>query len=449
MSDNRSTSSPLALFGGDRAVQADPGDIFTWPIVTEEHEQAVLEVLRAGTMSGLDVTEKFEAEYANVLGKKYALACNTGTAALHCAMYGLGIGVGDEVIAPSLTYWATVAQVYTLGATAVFAEVDPDTLCLDPNDIEHRITERTRAIFVVHYCAMPADMDAIMAIANKHNLKVLEDASHAHGALYKGKQIGTFGDAAGFSLMSGKSLAIGEGGIMFTDDQRVYERALLLGHYARHGKIQLDDLKRFALLPCGGYKYRMHQLSSAMGRVQLRKYPEQMTEIDRAMNHFCDLLEGTAGIRPIRPARGTNTTKGGWYSPHVKYVPEELGGLSVSRFAQAVKAEGGICEPGCNAPLHLHPLFTEMDVYGHGKPTRIANLPDGVRLSQPAGSLPVTEGINERTCWIPWFKHYRPDIIEEYAAAYRKVAENYKDVLRVDEKDPAQASHYSSSLRTT
>jgi len=444
MTQEPETKNTLALLGGEKSVTSEPSDIFTWPIVTERHEQAVLDVLRARQMSGIELTKQFERKYASSLGRKYGLAYNNGTAAILGAMYGLGIGLGDEVIAPSITYWASVAQAYTLGATPVFADVDPNTICIDPKDIEHRITPRTKAIVVVHYAGMPADMDAIMKIAARHNLKILEDCSHAHGALYKGKEIGTFGEAAAFSLMTGKSLAAGEAGILFTDDRRVYERAILFGHYIRHDEITLEELKPFTGLPCGGAKHRIHQLSSAFGLVQLELYPQQMAEIDKAMNFFCDLLDDTAGIRPIRPAKGTNTTKGGWYYPHFRYIAEELEGLSLSRFCEAVRAEGSICNPGCNKPLHLHPLFTTEDVYGHGRPTRIAFLDRSAKIEQYVERLPVAESIIRCVFEVPWFKHYRPEIIEEHANAFREVIENYRALLVDDSDKDADTGGYSS-----
>jgi dTDP-4-amino-4,6-dideoxygalactose transaminase len=425
----------LALLGGSRAVKTDPADMFTWPIVTKEIEESVLEVLRAGKMSDIDVTQRFEEEFAKWHGVKYALAHNNGTAAIHSAMFGLGIGHGDEVICPSITYWASCLPVYSLGGTVVFADIDPETLCIDPKDIEHRITERTKAIIAVHYTGMPADMDAIMDIARRHHLKVIEDVSHAHGALYKGKLVGTIGDVACFSIMSGKSFAAGEGGMMITNDRRVYERAIIFGHYERHSSaIQFEDLKAGAGLPWGGYKYRMHQLTSAVAIVQLRKYREEMEEIDRAMNYFWDQLEGTPGIRAHRPPKGSGTTKGGWYAPLGHYRAEELGGLSIGRFCEAIRAEGVPSSSGGNVPLHLHPIFNTIDVYNQGRATRIANLPPGVDIRQPPGSLPVSEGIAEKIFSIPWFKHYRPKIIDEYVDAYRKVTENYEDLLPGDTK---------------
>jgi len=139
------TKNILALLGGEKFVTTERPDMFAWPIVTERHEQAVLDVLRARKMSGIEITKKFEKKYTESLGGKYGLAYNNGTAAILGAMYGLGIGLGDEVICPSITYWASVAQAYSLGATPVFADIDPETLCIDPKDIEHRITPRTKS----------------------------------------------------------------------------------------------------------------------------------------------------------------------------------------------------------------------------------------------------------------------------------------------------------------
>jgi len=424
--------SKLALLGGPKAVTQQERDMFTWPIITKEDEKAVLEVLHNRSMSGSDVTMAFEKEFAAWQGVKYALGSSSGTAALQSAMFGCKVGVGDEIICTSLTYWASCLQAFALGATVVFADVDPHSLCLDPNDIEHRITPRTKAIVVVHYCGYPVDMDPIMAMARKHNIKVIEDVSHAHGGLYKGRRVGTIGDVAGYSLMSGKSLATGEAGILTTNDREIYERALAFGLYERYNAdtIQTEALKPFAGLPLGGYKYRMHQMSSAVGRVQLKSYDVRIAEIQKAMNLFWDLLEGVPGLQAHRPPKDSGSTMGGWYSAHGLYQPEALEGLSLRRFADAVTAEGGSCSPGCNAPLHLHALFNTCDVYGHGKPTRIANTDRDLR--QPKGSLPVTEKVVGRVYSIPWFKHYRPNYIKQQVKAYKKVARYYKELLKDD-----------------
>ena len=431
--------SGLAVLGGEKAVKTDPGDIFAWPIVTKEDEEAVLDVLRRGAMSEGDVTSLFEEELAEYFGPEHAIGYCNGTAALRGGMFGCGVGVGDEIIAPSLTYWASVMPVFSLGATVVFADVLPDTICIDPGDIEHRITKRTKAIVCVHYCGYPCDMDPIMEIAGRHGIKVIEDVSHAHGGLYRGRMLGSIGDVGCFSMMSGKGLACGEAGALVTDDRTIFERATAFGFYGRTGAgasryangkldVTMPELAAFGGVPLGGCKDRMNQTCSAMGRVQLRRYPERVAEIQKAMNHFWDGLEGVPGIRPHRPPADSGSTMGGWYCPIGLYRPEELDDLPAFRFCEAVRAEGVTTWPGVNSPLHLHPFFHDADVYGHGKPTMIANASRDVR--QGAGSLPVTEEVPTHVYTIPWFKHLRPDIIDEHVAAFRKVAENHKDLPR-------------------
>jgi dTDP-4-amino-4,6-dideoxygalactose transaminase len=341
-----------------------------------------------------------------------------------------------------VTFWASILGCFSLGATVVFAEIDPHTLCIDPEDIERHISDRTRAIMVVHTMGHPADMDSILDIARRHGLKVIEDVSHAQGGLYKGMKLGRFGDVAAMSLMSGKSFATGEAGMLVTDNRELFERAIALGHYRRYDDgIETAELKPFRGLPLGGYKYRMHQLSSVVGRVQLRHVDERCREIRQAMNTFWDLLEGVPGLRAHRVDEASGSNMAGWYAAHGLYEPGELGGLSVTRFAEAVRAEGGFCQAGTNKPLHLHPLFNTCDVYGHGRPTRIAHAHRDVR--QPPGSLPVSEKIGALTYFVPWFKRYRPEVIKQHADAYRKIAESFEELLDDDPGNPADLCDWS------
>lgn len=433
------TKNRLALLGGPKSITCAPDaveEILKWPIVTREDEEAVLEVLRRGAMSGTDITKEFEKEFAAWIGTEFALGYPSGTESLRAAMWACGVGAGDEIICPSITFWASCTAALTMGAAVNFADIDPDTLCIDPNDIEHRIGPRTRAIMVVHYTGHPCDMDLIMEIARKHNVKVIEDVSHAHGALYKGRMCGTIGDIAGMSMMSGKSFPIGEAGMMVTDDRRLYERCIAYGHYERTGGFSVynpvdrqvtdKELSQYAGLPLGGFKHRMNQTCSAMGRVQLKHYPRRMAEIQKAMNRFWDLLEGVPGLRARRPPKNSGCTMGGWYVARGLYRAEELGGLSCAKFCEAVMAEGVPCGPGANQPLHLHAVFHTADIFNMGKPTMISFGQRDVR--QGPGSLPVSERINEICFTVPWFKHDRPQIIKQHAAAYRKVAENADDL---------------------
>ena len=420
----------LALLGGRPAVDLPAEDMYRWCAVTREMEDAVLAVLRDGAMSGTGITKRFEAEYARWSGSAYALAHSSGTAALQAAMYAAGVGRGDEVICPTITYWASCAQALSLGASVVFADIDPETLCLCPRDFERRITPRTKAVVVVHYLGVPADMDAILPAARRRGIKVIEDVSHAQGARYKGRMVGTFGDVSGISLMTGKSFAIGEGGMLTTNERLIYERALFWGHYERHDQLSDPALRAAAGLPSGGNKYRMHQMSSAVGLEQIKKYDADCARIAKAHEYFWRRLEGVGGVRPHLPPY-PDSTKGGWYAPHGFYDKDALGGLSVRRFCEAVAAEGlPDMVPGCNAPLHECALFNTVDVYGDGLPTNWLHRPGAE--AQP-GDFPAAAGVQSRTFHYASFKDFRPDYLDQAAAAVRKVVERHRDLLPGDD----------------
>ena len=424
----------LALLGGDPVItEKAPETLFRWPIITEEDEAAALEVIRNNSFSGIDITEKFQEEFCAWIGSKYGVCYCNGTLSIAAAMFAIGLGAGDEIICPTKTYWGSIAQTVTFGATPVFCNIT-DMLSIDPADIERCITEKTKAILVVHYLAYPADMDAIMAIAKKHNLKVIEDVSHAQGGMYKGKRLGTFGDVAAMSLMSGKSFAAGELGILITDNRAYYERAIAYAHYERNNKnyiTESTDLHAYSGIALGGVKGRANQLCSAMARVQLKYYDERCKEIRKAMNYFWDLLDGVPGLGAIRVNEEEGTTMGGWYCPHGAYYPEQLGGLTVGKFCEAVRAEigGDTCWAGGNYCLHTHEAFHTFDFNHIGKPSRMAYNDRDV-VAEDALCNPSLE----KYCFsIPWFKHMDKEWIERYAAAYRKVAENYRELLEVDD----------------
>ena len=423
----------LALLGGAPVIKEEPKELFAWPILTEEDKEAAMDVIVNNRFSGRDITEKLQDEFAAWQGRKYAIAYCNGTASLFAAMFAIGLGQGDEIICPTKTYWASISQTINLGASAVFCNID-DMLSLDPDDLERCITPRTKAIMVVHYCGYPCDMDRIMAIANKHNLIVIEDVSHAQGGLYKGKKLGTFGTVAAMSLMSGKSFAAGELGMLVTDDREIYERAMAFGHYERNNEKYIqetDELKPYYHIALGGIKGRANQLCSALARGQLKYYDQRCAEIRKAMNYFWDLLEGLPGIRAIRVDESTGSNMAGWYSPHGRYYPEELGGLSVARFCEAVRAEGFKCWDGGNYCLHTHNFFKTFDLNHAGVPTRIAHNPYDVRQDDEK-----CRPSEEKLCFsVPWFKHFDKEWIERYAAAFRKVIENHQQLLDADARE--------------
>lgn len=424
----------LALLGGEPVVQRPRDDLMTWPPFGIEDQEAVLGVLLKPNFFDEVQVGAFEREFAEWVGTRYAVTMANGTMALQAAMWAAGLRRGDEIIGPSRTYWAAVLPAYSLRATIVFSDIEGKSLCVDPEDIERRITLRTKLIVVVHQYGHPADMDRINSLARRRGIKVVEDASHAHGTLYKQRIAGTLGDVAVFSCC-GKTLSIGEGGVITTNDKSIYEHVLAFAHNFRFNASNVSDeaLLAFAHLPMGTVTARMHNLSAALGRVQLRHLQQRLQEVDKAMNYLCDLLEGTPGIEVHRPERDSGSTMGGWYLPHAKYHAEELGGLSVSRFAEAVRAEGWWTRTRTcvSDNLHLHPLLNSADVYGDGKPTRIAHADRDVR--QAAGSLPVSE--NLRIFTIPRFSKFAPEVIEQYSQIFRKVSAHYAQLLPGDQGD--------------
>ncbi|WP_164485701.1 DegT/DnrJ/EryC1/StrS family aminotransferase [Pseudomonas chlororaphis] len=415
---------------------SDVAWVFNWPVFGAREEEAVLEVMRRPDFADEIVVPCFEKEFAAWCGTDYAIAQNCGTSAILTAMFAVGVGHGDEVIVPSATYWATALPAFSLGATVVFADIDPHTLSLCPADVSRKISPKTKAIVVVHIFGYPADMDGINRVAKAHGVRVIEDASHAHGSLYKGQKTGSLADVAAFSLC-GKPMHVGEGGMITTSDNTIRERCLAWAHNFRFNHLEVNDpeLLRFAGLPLGGVTTRMHNLSAAIGRAQLQSFDERIAEVDSAMNLFWDLLEGYPGLAAHRPPKTSGSTMGGWYAPHGLYHSKELGGLSAAGFAHALRAEGfqALTRSCLTEPLHRHPILQDCDVYGHGRPTRVANATRDVR--ELDHQLLITDSI--RTVTVPPFKRYHAPTIRIFADCFKKVLDQHMSLI---ESDPGDCS---------
>ena len=427
----------LAITGGTPVLKAQDEGLFHWPIVNDAMRAAQAQVLETGNMSGTDIARRFEASFASWQERKYALSHNNGTNALNAAMFAVGLGPGDEIICTSVTYWASCTGALALGAAVVFCDIDADTLQMDPASLEAHITPRTKAIMVVHYMAHPAPMDEIMAIARKHGLKIIEDVSHAQGGHYKGRKLGTFGDVAAMSLMSCKSFAIGEGGMLVTDDAEIFKRAVVFGHYDRIIDVCTDEeMEGPKNIPWGGLKNRMHQTSAAIGLEQLKKHDAEIAEIDRAMKYFWKGISDIPGISMIYP-KEEGSDKAGWYASRFLYDAAAFGGISNVTFCEALNAEAcGGFSFGCNMPLHFSSVFFDIDIYGHGRPTASAFLPDGVDLRAETGALPNAEKVNMRVLGEPWFKHDDHAKIDPYIEALRKVAANVGELQPINDTTP-------------
>jgi dTDP-4-amino-4,6-dideoxygalactose transaminase len=261
---------------------------------------AAMRVLARGelsryTTSGPSEVKRFEDELCEVTGAEYALGVNSGTSALVCALVGLGVGPGDEVLVPAYTWVSSAAAPLAVGAVPVLVEID-STLTIDPNDIRRKITPHTKAIIVVHMLNLVCDMDAIMAIAREHNLLVVEDACQAVGITYRGRRVGTIGHAGAFSFNQHKNIQSGEGGAVLTNDKRVFTRALMyhdIGSYIRRDRVQTEE-PLFV-----GVNYRMPELAAAILRPQLRRLDKKLHRL-RARRRYA-----LAKLRSVPHARFT------------------------------------------------------------------------------------------------------------------------------------------------
>ena len=343
-----------------------------WPILTAEDRAAVARVLDRGVLSGAGAPEMraLEAEFAATVGARFCLATNSGTAALHLALAAMGLGPGDEVIVPALSFIATAQAVLHQGAVPVFADVDPATYTLDPADAARRVTPRTRALVPVHLHGLPAAMDAVNALAGHHGLTVIEDAAQAHGALYKGRAVGTLGAMAAFSLNSTKNLPAGEGGLFVTDSEELYARAARVRFDGLEppGKWDathpLDD-EADALATLRGWMYLPGELTSALARSQLRRLATTTARSQRNAARLSERLARLPGVEPPRvPPDRTHV----FHKYRVRLAPERAGvrlppATLRDRALEALRAEGVETVLWQTAPLPSHPLFASRERY--------------------------------------------------------------------------------------
>jgi dTDP-4-amino-4,6-dideoxygalactose transaminase len=407
-----------AILGGPPAVTIEEPEANLWPIITDEEIKTVTDLLGKGDISVSDEPMKLESEFAEYIGSSHALAHTNGTAALHAACFAAEVGPGDEVLIATYNYWAPATAVTSANGIPVFCDIDPDTLAIDPEDMATRITPRTKAVIVTHVWGLPADMDRIMTLAREHGLVVIEDASHAHGAEYKGVKIGAMGHIGCFSLQASKLMVAGEGGLLVTDDDEYYERAVVLGHYRRIPDLS-EKYNRYGLAPYG-WKYRIMPLAAAIARSQLRKLDERNDARARNLERLQSRIEGLPGIKVFNAPEKVKRT---YYGYLFRYEAEELGGLPMTRFLEALRAEGVEGQGNrYDALLHQQPLFQERDIYGRGCPWSCPYADR--RISYDMDDLPVARRIVPTLIDLPTFPNASVDLIDQVAAAITKVTAN-------------------------
>lgn len=342
--------SKLAINGGPKACSATfPG----WPIWDESDATAVADVVRTGqwwSVGGTKVKE-FEQKFAEYQGAKHGVCVPNGTIALLVALQAVGVKAGDEVIVTPYTFIASASSIVQANAIPVFVDIDPDTMNIDPAAIEAAVTDKTKAIMPVYIGGMPPDMDAIMAIAKKHNLKVVEDCAQAHGASWKGQGAGSIGDAGCFSFQASKNLTSGEGGIIISSDQQVADVAWSIHNV---GRIKGGEWYEHPVLGCN---YRMTEFQAAILLNQMKKLDAETKLRNENGRYLADRLSKIDGIVPQK--RDPRVTSHAYHLFIYRYTAEAKTGVSREKFLKALNAEGAPGGVGY-LPLYRSGMF-ELD----------------------------------------------------------------------------------------
>lgn len=368
-------------------------------MIDDDDIAAVVAVLRSDWLTTGPKVAEFESAFAQFTGVREAVAVSNGTAALHAAMYALGIGPGDEVIVPTMTFAATANCVVYQGGTPVFADVEPETLLIDPAQVEEKITSRTKAIIAVDYAGQPCGYDTLRAIARQHGLPLVSDACHALGGAYKGRPVGSLADMSTFSLHPVKPITSGEGGVITTDDPVLAQRMRV---FRNHG-ITTDHRQReqqgswFYEMVELGYNYRLTDIQCALGLSQLRKLPHWVVRRRAIAARYDAAFAALPTVSPlaVRP----EVT----HAYHLYMVRLALGLLKADRAAifQALRTEG----IGVNVhyiPVHLHPFYRQ-------------------RFGTGPGLCPIAEAAYAELLTLPMFPAMSDQDVDAVVAALGRV----------------------------
>ena len=370
--------------------------------IDEMDIQAVVDVLRSDWLTTGPKVAEFEHALADYVGTKYAVAVSSGTAALHCAMYALGIGPGDEVIVPPMTFVATANAVVFQGGTPVFADVDPDTLLIDPAKVKERITARTKAIIGVDYAGHPCDWDRLRQIADSYKLRLVADGCHALGAEYKGRKVGTLADMTIFSFHPVKHITTGEGGMIATDDPELANRMRRFRNHgidADHATRTKQGTWRYKMTDLG-YNYRITDFQCALGISQLKRLPRFLERRREIAHRYDEAFASLPGIDPlvVRPDVA--------HAYHLYVIRIDPAILGIDRAALFTKLrEKGIGVNVHYIPVHLQPFYRK-------------------KFHTGPGMCPVAEAAYEQIISLPMFPGMTDDQVEVVISTLQKIIQS-------------------------
>lgn len=350
------------------------------PYITKEDHRAVLAVLKSGRLSLGPRNRKFEKDFATKLGSRYACSVSSGTAGLHLAMIAAGIGPGDEVITSPFSFIASANAIQYVGAKPVFCDIEETTYNIDPKLIEKKITARTKAILVVHIFGQSSDMSSITKIARRHKLVIIEDACESILATHHGKKVGTFGQSAVFAFYPNKQMTTGEGGMLITNNRKVYELFASLQNQGRHSNMRWLDHKYL------GYNYRLDEMSAALGITQLRKLSSMIKKRRDIAAQYTKLLQPHAKfVMTPSTARGNTHT---WFLYVIRLAQWNINREKVMNELR----EQGIETKAYLPSIHLFEFYRKP--FGHRK-----------------GDFPVSERVSASTLALPMYIGLRPSDI--------------------------------------
>jgi perosamine synthetase len=423
-------SKQLALHGGQAAVTANTQD--GWEPPTEEEKQAVCELIDQQFLSGAGkgIGKELEDEFKAYTGAAFCLTVDHGSNAIMSALYAAGVGPGDEVITPALSYIGTYTGVIHLGARPVFCDVDPTNGLIDPASAEKVITPRTRAILPIHFNGQVCDIDGLSYLRDKYGIPVIQDACHSHPARWDGVNLGNLLDITCYSMQGsdpfGKPVSAGEGGLMTTNNREFYERQLAYCHLHRAGIVEelTNPVYRMLGNQGLGLKWRAHPLALAIGRISLHNLDYRN---ERRLEHrktLYDALEEVPGVQP--PGSYPKAQPGGFYGGlALYYVPKELGDLPFAQYVAALRAEGVPVHARRDPPEHLRALFQRgFDLWGGGR----GPIGPG-SYDYKVGDFPVAEDLATRSIYVPAYIEPAEGLLDQIIAAFRKVADQAESLV--------------------
>lgn len=332
----------LAIHGGN-PVRSNPWP--GWPVWDQREARALAAALdQAKWAIDSPIVARFERDFASFQDAKFGVSVTSGTTGLMTALRAAGIGAGDEIVVPDYTFMASATAVLAVGAIPIFADVESETLNLDPGSIEAVVSSRTRGVMPVHFAGMPADMDRIRTVAAKHDLRIIEDAAQAVGASWKGTRVGAIGDAGAFSFQSSKNVTAGEGGMVVTNDPQIAERA---ESYRNCGRMRSGVWYRHYVM---GLNYRMTGFQAAILEVQMQRLEDQFTTREANGRYLSEKLGSIPGISPVKVPEGV--TGHAYHLYMFRYHREAFSSVPKKRFVEALQAEGIPAAAGYLCPVH-------------------------------------------------------------------------------------------------